>query len=61
MANPDIPRIRNRVDKVMKSINFAGFIRFWIQQDGSVEVDYPKQVEETLIEIGLIQNKIIIN
>lgn len=56
MANPDIPRIRNRVDKVMKSINFAGFIRFWIQRDGSVEVEYPRQVEKTLLEIGLIQN-----
>lgn len=54
MANPDILRIRNRVDKVMKSINFAGFIRFWIREDGNVEVDYPLQAERTLLELGLI-------
>ncbi|MGM0898315.1 MAG: hypothetical protein ACQEV0_10455 [Bacillota bacterium] len=55
MANPDIPRIRNRVDKVMKSINYAGFVRFWIREDGRVEVDYPIQVEKALMEVGLIQ------
>lgn len=55
MANPDIPRIRNRVDKVTRSINYAGFIRFWIQQDGTVKIDYPLQIEKALLEVGLIQ------
>lgn len=54
MANPAIPRIRNRVDKVVKSINYAGFVRFWIREDGSVEVEYPVQVEKALLEVGLI-------
>lgn len=55
MANPDIPRIRNRVNKVIASLNYAGFIRFWIQEDGNVKIDAPIQVKDKLIEIDLIK------
>lgn len=54
MANPDIPRIRSRVDKVINSLNSTGFIRFWIQKDGQVIIDYPPQLEETLLQLNLI-------
>lgn len=41
MANPDIPRIRNRVQKVVDSLNNLQFIRFWIQENKSIIIEYP--------------------
>jgi len=39
LANPDIPRIRSRVEKVRISLDKLGFIQFWVQEDMTVEVE----------------------
>ena len=56
MANPDIFRIKKRVNCVIKSINQLGFIQFWIQEDMTVKVEYPEHMKDTLIRLGLIRN-----
>lgn len=55
MANPDIPRIRKRVQRVAKSLDILGFIRFWIQEDKSIIIDYPDYLENQLLQLGLIE------
>ncbi|MDL4842479.1 hypothetical protein [Aquibacillus rhizosphaerae] len=54
MANPDIPRIRERVQKIIKSIDSMRFIRLWVQQNGSVKVDFCEELREDLEKIGLL-------
>lgn len=53
MANPDIPRIRKRVNSVISSINKLGFIQFWVQEDSTIKIENPEQLNETLISLGL--------
>lgn len=36
LANPDIPRIRARIEKL-------GFIQFWVQGDWTIKVEYVKE------------------
>ncbi|TFD97064.1 hypothetical protein [Jeotgalibacillus sp. R-1-5s-1] len=55
MANPDIPRIRKRVQKVDKSLDALGFIRFWVQNDQSIKLEYPNHMKEQLLHLGLIE------
>lgn len=54
LANPDIPRIRSRVNKVSLSLDMLGFIRLWVQEDKTVKIEYPKQLQDCLSELGLI-------
>lgn len=55
LANPDIPRIRSRVSKVVNSLDVLGFIRFWVQEDKSIKIEFPKNVEEDLRFLGYIK------
>lgn len=55
MANPDVPRIRKRVQKVAESLDTLGFIRFWIQEDKSIIIEYPVYLENQLLQLGLIE------
>lgn len=55
MANPDVPRIRNRVQKVVESLDALGFIRFWIQKNKSIIIEYPNHLRNELIHLGLIE------
>jgi hypothetical protein len=57
MANPDIPRIRKRVNLVSDSLDILGFVRFWVKQDGSIKIEYSQQLEETLYLLGLIEQQ----
>jgi len=54
LANPDIPRIRTRVQKVVNSLDILGFIRFWVQKDQSIKIEFPKHLEEELLILGLV-------
>ncbi|KMY49577.1 hypothetical protein [Peribacillus loiseleuriae] len=55
MANPDIPRIRKRVQKVANSLDLLGFIRFWVQDDKSIIIEFPEHLEDRLRWLGLIE------
>lgn len=55
MANPDIPRIRKRVNKVVSSINAIGIVQFWVQQDESILVEYADSLKDDLLNLGLIK------
>ena len=55
MANPDIPRIRKRVQKVAKSLDTLGIIRFWVQNDKSIKIEFPEYLENQLLQLGLIE------
>ena len=57
MANPDIPRIRNRVDLVKDSLDILGFIRLWIQADNTVIVEYPNELNNILSSLKIVPNK----
>ncbi|MCG3087272.1 hypothetical protein [Sporosarcina cyprini] len=54
MANPDIPRIRQRVNKVANSLDLLGFIRFWVHEDKSINTEYPDHLEAQLRLLGII-------
>ena len=54
LANPDIPRIRTRVEKVRKSIEVLEFTQFWVQEDLTVKVEYPKASRKILKKLNLI-------
>ncbi|AFU12943.1 hypothetical protein MC28_1521 [Bacillus thuringiensis MC28] len=54
MANPDIPRIRERVNRVANSLDNLGFIRLWVQEDQTIEVEYPLELEGVLYSLGLL-------
>lgn len=56
MANPDIPRIRYRVNSVINSLNKLGFVQFWVQEDNSIKIENPDYLNETLIKLGLKNN-----
>lgn len=54
LANPDIQRIRDEVDRVRKSINKLQFICFWIQEDKSVLIECDDKQKVILEELGLL-------
>ncbi|WP_433957001.1 hypothetical protein [Cytobacillus horneckiae] len=54
MANPDIPRIRTRIYMVKNLLDKMCFIQFWVQKDLSIKVEYPSNMEDTLLELSLI-------
>lgn len=53
MANPDIPRIRKRVNLVINSLNKLGLIQFWVQEDNSIKIENPNYLNNTLVSLGL--------
>jgi len=53
LANPDIPRIRTRIGEIDKSLDALGFIQFWVQEDLTVKVEYPENLQR-LVELNLI-------
>lgn len=55
MANPDIPRIRERVNKVSNSLDSLGFIRFWVRNDKSILIEFPDYLENQLRSLWLIE------
>ena len=54
MANPDIERTRNRVERVADGIEKLGIVQFWVQADQSIEVVYPERIKAVLMELGLV-------
>lgn len=55
LANPDIPRIRCRVNGVSRSLDQLGFIQLWVQEDKSVVIKCPVQLQKVLIDLVLIK------
>jgi acyl CoA:acetate/3-ketoacid CoA transferase beta subunit len=53
-ANPDIARIRTRLQTVEQVLNELGIIRFWIQENLSVKVEAPETLRQELKELNLI-------
>ncbi|KEO84398.1 hypothetical protein EL26_04655 [Tumebacillus flagellatus] len=53
MGNPDIPRIRHQVAKIDKSLDRLEFVRLWVQKDGTVLVEAPKEMASTLQKLGI--------
>ena len=54
-ANPDIPRIHKHLNKVISSLNDLEIIRFWIDQNGEITVDYPTNLKPILKKLSLIE------
>ncbi|WP_440898579.1 hypothetical protein [Bacillus daqingensis] len=54
MANPDIPRIRDRVSKVESSLGKLGIIQFWVQKDGAINISAAKNKNKILKFLNLI-------
>ncbi|WP_071394981.1 hypothetical protein [Bacillus tuaregi] len=44
LANPDIPRIRERVGKISKGLDKLGIIQAWVQADGNVVFEGEKSI-----------------
>lgn len=54
MANPNIRRIKERVEKVNKPIEQLEFIQFWVEEDGRIVVKSPESCTELLLQLNLI-------
>jgi hypothetical protein len=48
MANPDIPRLKERVAKIVSGLNKLEICRFWISEFDEITVDGPKELEKLL-------------
>lgn len=48
MGNPNIPRIRERVNKIKKALDKLEIVRFWVNEDGTIEFEGPKHLETIL-------------
>lgn len=57
LANPDIPRIRTRIEKIEKSLEMLGFIQIWIQEDLTVRMEYPENTQQLLVTLNLVQEQ----
>ncbi|MYL37364.1 hypothetical protein [Halobacillus litoralis] len=54
MANPDIPRIRQRVQKVKSSLEKLQLIQIWVQKDYSVIVEASNSQLSVLKRLNLV-------
>ena len=54
LANPDIVRIRNEVDKVKNSIDKLQFICFWVQEDQNILIECNENLKTILETLNLI-------
>ncbi|MFC4596871.1 hypothetical protein [Cohnella hongkongensis] len=54
IANPDIPRIRSRLDEVSLALDKLGIIRLWVTADRFVELEYPQEVFQVLNSLELV-------
>ncbi len=54
LANPDIPRIRRRVEKVKNSLEKLNLIQIWVQKDSSVIIEAPSSQISMLRNLGLM-------
>lgn len=54
MANPNIERIRNRVNKVKRLLDEMQFIQFWVNSDDTILVEFPHQIKDTLKNLKFI-------
>lgn len=54
MANPDIPRIRTRVAMINDTLNEIQFVKFWVQENEDILVDYPISMEDLLKSLWII-------
>ncbi|WP_040226842.1 hypothetical protein [Bhargavaea cecembensis] len=53
LANPDIERIRNEYAKVKKTVEKLRFVCMWVQEDRTVQVEGPEEMEGLLVSCGL--------
>ncbi|WP_413379045.1 hypothetical protein [Alkalihalobacillus sp. 1P02AB] len=54
LANPDIPRIRGRIAKIDKILDQIGLIQFWVQEDQTVQIEYPEQLQSVLVDLEIM-------
>ncbi|MNI21158.1 hypothetical protein D3C73_746650 [compost metagenome] len=48
LANPNIPRIKDRLNGVSLALDRLGIIRLWVSEDKSVEIECPAEVLQVL-------------
>lgn len=53
LANPDLQRIRKQVDYITKALDYLNVIKLWVKKDGTVTIEYPKDLESHVRCIGL--------
>lgn len=56
LANPDIPRIRNCIDDISRTIEILGFIKMWVKEDKSAYIESPEIHMATIEKLGLLPN-----
>ncbi|MEC3885511.1 hypothetical protein VKA52_17465 [Halobacillus sp. HZG1] len=54
MANPDIPRIRQRVQKVNSSLEKLQLLQIWVQKDYSVIIEASNTQRSVLNKLNLV-------
>ncbi|MEK3992798.1 hypothetical protein [Robertmurraya sp. FSL R5-0851] len=54
MANPNIVRIKERVEKVNTPLKQLEFIQFWVEEDGRVLINSPESCAGLLLQLDLI-------
>jgi hypothetical protein len=52
MANPDIPRIRQQVERIAKALSDLRIAKLWVQKDKNVTVEYPHSLSAHMELLG---------
>jgi hypothetical protein len=54
LANPFVPRIKNRLSEVSLALDKLGIVRLWVKEDKSIEIECTEEIFKLLNSLELI-------